>query len=92
MTYIDALRERIEGKDAELTELRAKVAYLEAENSTLTADLEHANNMIDFEINKYERILERQSKGIAHQIAYDIGLELIAIRDIAEHHLPFFVQ
>lgn len=45
----------------------------------------HTEDMLEYERNKYERLLKSQGSGIAKELQDTIKLELLAIRDIAEY-------
>jgi len=51
-------------------------------NEFTVAELE---NRLEYERNKYERIIRDQERGICEALEKDLQLELSALRDIAEH-------
>lgn len=51
-------------------------------NEFTVAELE---NRLEYERNKYERIIRDQERGICEALGKDLQLELSALRDIAEH-------
>ena len=62
-----------------------RIAELEAENKELRAGIKSAEDMLDYERNKYERLLVQADSDIAEKIRHWIGLELEGIRDVAAH-------
>lgn len=51
----------------------------------LENELKLTQNMLEYERNKYERILSTQGKGIVQDLKSTIDLELIALRELAEY-------
>lgn len=51
-------------------------------NEFTVAELE---NRLEYERNKYKRIIRDQERGICEALEKDLQLELSALRDIAEH-------
>lgn len=80
---------------AEINSVKARNQELQEENALLRTDIQQlseerdaAENMLDFEKNKFEKQLETQEAGLAEQMTADIALELQAIRDLVEYLDP----
>lgn len=87
--------ERIASLLAEIKSSNSRNHELQEENTVLRTDIQRlseerdaAENMLDFEKNKFEKQLETQEAGLAEQITADIALELQAIRDLVEYLEP----
>lgn len=84
--------EQIASLLSEIKTANTRNQELQEENSALSADMqqlreerEAAENMLDYEKNKFKKQLETQEAGLAEQITADIALELQAIRDLVEY-------
>lgn len=82
---IDRLSEKITRMKAYNQDVSLRNAELTAQIEQLQAEKEAAENMLDFEKNKFEKQLESQEAGVADQLSSDIGLELLALRELVEY-------
>ena len=64
--------------------LQEDLAKALAELSEVKQDLAHAEGMLEFERNKYEKILQAQGSALAKKLKQDISLEVLALRDMTE--------
>ena len=80
-----ALRTEIEHWNSSHEELLHQIDHLKSENESLEQQKTTAENMLDYEKNKFERQLDLKEAGIAEQFSDDIGLELQAIRELTEY-------
>lgn len=79
MAYIsDDDLKRLQADCARVTELEKQVAELKAE-------VEYGRNYLEYERNKYERLLEMEEHGIVADLNQKLKLELDALRDIASY-------
>jgi regulator of replication initiation timing len=81
---IATLRAEIKAVNTRYHDLLEENSGLRAEIQQLTEERNAAENMLDFERNKYELQLKTRSSGLAKQLTYEIGLELETLRDLVE--------
>ena len=71
--------------ETQVVELTARVAELETECSELRKELSYAENRLEFERHCFRRQMEMKEAGIAEELAKMLALELLGIREIADH-------
>ena len=82
--HIATLRAEIKAVNTRNHDLLEENSGLRTEIQQLTEERNAAENMLDFEKNKYELQLKTRSSGLAKQLTYEIGLELETLRDLVE--------
>lgn len=82
--YITTLRAELKAVNTRNHDLLEENSGLRSEIQQLTEERNAAENMLDFEKNKYELQLKTRSSGLAKQLTYEIGLELETLRDLVE--------
>lgn len=66
-------------------ELREQVAALTKQAAQYESERNAAENMLAYEKNKFERQLQSQADGLKAELLIDIGLEMQALRELAEY-------
>ena len=69
-------------------ELQDEITSLKADAQRLSEEREAAENMLEYEKNKFAKHLKTQEAGLAEQLTADITLELQALRDLIEYLNP----
>ena len=85
LTRIDRLSAQISSLNDQNNELQEQVKTLAAQVEAITKERNDAENLLEFEKNKFEKQLESQEAGVADHLSSEIGLELLALRDLVEH-------
>ena len=62
-----------------------QIAELEKECAQLKKDLKAAENMLEFERNRFQLQMKLKETGLANLLSRKIGLEIQAIRETAEY-------
>lgn len=81
----DALAEEIERWKGDHADLVARIEALEAENERYCKERDDAENMLEFETNRFERQLRSKRADLAKRLNRAIELELQAIRETTEY-------
>ena len=82
---LNQLSEEVSRLNGEKRILQESVETLQLEVQQAKEERTAAENMLDYERNKFEKLIATQEAGAAAQISEDISLELIALREIAEN-------
>ena len=69
-------------------ELQDNIDALNAEKEQLSKDRDAAESMLEYEKNKFAKLLQSQKSGLADQLTADIALELQALRELVEYLEP----
>lgn len=69
-------------------ELQNNIDALNAEKEQLSKDRDAAESMLEYEKNKFAKLLQSQKSGLADQLTADIALELQALRELVEYLEP----
>ena len=85
---IESLTGDVKAAKAQNQALQEQIDALHAENGQLIQDREAAENMLEYEKNKFAKLLQSQKSGLADQLTADIALELQALRELVEHLEP----
>ena len=85
MARINSLSTELIAERARNQELHAQMEVLKSQAQAFQAERDAAENMLDYEKNKYEKQLDAQGADLAEQLYYDIGLELEALRELVDH-------
>ena len=81
---INTLNDEIKRINSRNKELQEEIGTLRDQAQQLSEERDAAENMLDYEKNKYEKQLDAQGADLAEQLMYDIGLELEAIRGLVD--------
>ena len=68
--------------------LQEQIDTLNTEAQQLTEDRVAAESMLEYEKNKFEKLLKSQKSGLVDQLTADIALELQALRELVEYLEP----
>ena len=68
--------------------LQEQIDTLNTEAQQLTEDRAAAESMLEYEKNKFEKLLKSQKSGLVDQLTADIALELQALRELVEYLEP----
>lgn len=85
MDHINNLSAELTAEQSRNQELQAQIKILKNQVQAFQIERDAAENMLDYEKNKYEKQLDAQGADLAEQLTYDIGLELEALRDLVNH-------
>lgn len=85
---INSLNDEIRGLKTRNLDLHEKIGILQDQAQQLSEERDAAENMLDYEKNKYEKQLDAQGADLAAQLMYDIGLEVEAIRGLVDRLDP----
>ncbi len=69
-------------------ELQDNIDALTAEKEQLSKGRDAAESMLEYEKNKFAKLLQSQKSGLADQLTADIALELQALRELVEYLEP----
>lgn len=88
LARINSLSVTLRAEQTRNQELHAQIAVLKDQAKAFQAERDAAENMLDYEKNKYEKQLDAQGADLAEQLSYDIGLELEALRELVDRLEP----
>lgn len=82
---ITILSDALKDVRAKNQELQDQVVSLGAQIQQLTEERNQAENMLEFEKNKFAHQIKSQEAGVSKQLSYEIGLDLQDLRELVEH-------
>lgn len=85
ISKINELSEEIKAEKKRNLELQEYIEALKKNNEQLADERDATENMLEYEKTKFKKIIQTREAGIAEQISNDIGLELLAMRDLVEY-------
>lgn len=85
---INSLSVALSAEQARNQELHEQISVLNEQARAFQAERDAAENMLEYEKNKYEKQLKARGAGLAKRLAYDIGLELETLWDLIEYLEP----
>lgn len=68
--------------------LQDQICLLNTEAQQLTEERTAAESMLEYEKNKFEKLLQSQKSGLVDQLTADIALELKALKELVEYLEP----
>jgi hypothetical protein len=82
---IASLSDQIKSINSENHDLQKEVAILGSEVQRLKDERDAAENMLEYEKNKFSNLLQSQKSGLAQQLSADIAREMEALRGLLEY-------
>ena len=82
---ISSLSGEISSLNRQIQQLQESEKALESKVQLLSDEKAAAEDMLDYEKNKFEKLIVRQAAGAAARISKSISLDLVGLRDIAKN-------